>query len=239
MSTRKECILCNNINFSKSLFNFEKFHLFLRNTRQVCDSSKKVLVIKRHTQSVTLHNPIPWHASIYSFFSLNIFQTTRYQQKYYTFEDPISLWKSENVDVANPVDKVEYQKNQWKHLPAKDVFCHQKIDQEPHWLVNTMKNRPPAIRVNFMDELDSVLVESALLNPSDCHCYIWEWRTENFSGSNLGWLLIETELCQMMPVRWSKLCIIIKYISLYITIIIYIIIYYYYYNNKYDYVLLW
>ena len=126
MSTRKECILCNNINFSKSLFNFEKFHLFLRNTRQVCDSSKKVLVIKTHTQSVTLHNPIPWHASIYSFFSLNIFQTTRYQQKYYTFEDPISLWKSENVDVANPVDKVEYQKNQWKHLPAKEVFLSSK-----------------------------------------------------------------------------------------------------------------
>ena len=126
MSTRKECILCNNINFSKSSFNFEKFHLFLRNTRQACDSSKKVLVIKRHTQSVTLHNPIPWHASIYSFFSLNIFQTTRYQQKYYTFEDPISLWKSENVDVANPVDKVEYQKNQWKHLPAKEVFLSSK-----------------------------------------------------------------------------------------------------------------
>ena len=142
MSTRKECILCNNINFSKSLFNFEKFHLFLRNTRQVCDSSKKVLVIKRHTQSVTLHNPIPWHASIYIFFSLNIFQTTRYQQKYYTFEDPISLWKSENVDVANPVDKVEYQKNQWKHLPAKDVFCHQKIDQEPHWLVKYHEKSP-------------------------------------------------------------------------------------------------
>ena len=91
------------------------------------------------------------------------------------------------------------------------------------WL-NIMKKHPPAIRVNFMDELDSVLVESALLNPSDCHCYIWEWRTENFSGSNLGWLLIETELCQMMPVRSSKLCIIIKYISLYITIMKYIII---------------